>query len=168
MNNQQQKIFFQYQMSFEYNEEEKKVITNVTKSSGKTTKFTSSFYEKNEAFLNTFINIDKWVKPKKEREKKEPKLYIDLENLKVAYSDDKKVSISDLKQALLILKRELSRENPKSQKIEKELIDNKNNLRILKNLASEKMPFTKEINELEEKVTNLKKELNKSMEIEED
>lgn len=153
-----QKVFSKYIMNYQED-----LITYLSDSKGKATLFNYTFYMKNKEFLDLFKNIDEFVKPKREKEKKNT-IVINLDEFSIYYSkNNKKVDEEDLKKAMKIVKNALSDENAEIAKNKALLIKYVNDIKILKNLEIDNMSFEDEIKELEEKIETLKKAIDNAL-----
>lgn len=155
------KVFSKYVMSFE----ELKII-GLVDSNGKETLFSWTFYQSNKDVLDAFENIDLWVKPKKETNPKK-NVIISLDDFACSYSNNNaKVSEEDLNLAMKILRNEMSEQNPEIQKKKALLLKYNNDIKVLNDLASDGMTFDEEIDEINEKIDVLKKEINDLLNVE--
>lgn len=153
------KVFSFYTMEFSDN-----TIKSVIGKNGKETQFSHTFYKSNQEYLDTFENINSFVKDKKEKSKSN-NVIINLEDFTITFTNEEEQSEEmlqeDLKMAIRILKNEITKNNPQVQKQKALLIKYTNDIKTLKDLLSEGMDFQKEIEELELQVLEVKETIEK-------
>lgn len=135
------------------------IIENLKDNNGKNTLFSFSFYNQNKSFLDNFKNILSFVKPKKETTKNN-NLIINLDDFNVRYqSNNEEIKEEDIKIAMNILKNVFSENNPVLNKKKALLIKYQNDVKMLKELEDENFTFAEEIEEIEIKIEEIKKEI---------
>ena len=153
-----EKVFSKYIMSYE-NTEKGLEIVSLTDATQKETLFSHTFYKNNKDYLDNFINIDLFVKPKRETTKKN-NVIVDLDNYSVSYSgNNQKVSEDDLRLVMSILKNELANTNPEIAKKKALLTKYNNDIKIIKGLEVEGLEFSDEIKKIESQIEILKQEI---------
>lgn len=155
--NEKVKVFLRYTM---YINEEKNEIINVLGKDGETTKFAFSFYKTNEQYLDQYVNIGEWVKPKREHIKNN-NIVINLDDLTVNYSGNLgELEEDDVKLAITLLKNYISENNEELKTLKEQKTKLLNDLKILKSLndfKEEEAKIEQEIKEIDLKVEELLK-----------
>lgn len=158
-----EKVFSKYIMSYESNENGLMIIS-LMDSSHKEAMFSHTFYKNNKDYLDNFINIKEFVKPKKETQKKHY-IVISLDDFSIGYNDNsKKISEEDLKMAMSIVKNEMANANPLIAKKKALLIKYNNDIKTLEALGSDDFEFEDEIEEITKKAAELRKEIEELLE----
>ena len=158
-----QKVFSKYIMDYESTEKGLEIVS-LMDSSKKETMFSHTFYKNNKDYLDGFINIDMFVKPKREATKKN-NVIINLDDYSVSYSNNnQKVSEEDLRLVMSILKNDLANANPIIAKKKALLTKYNNDIKIIKGLEVEGLEFSEEIEKLESQIEELKQEIENLLE----
>lgn len=153
-----EKVFSKYIMNYESTEKGLEIVS-LLDSSKKETLFSHTFYKNNKDYLDSFNNIDLFVKPKKETTKKN-NVIINLDDYSVSYSNNnQKVSEEDLRLVMSILKNDLANANPVIAKKKALLTKCNNDIKIIKGLEVDGLEFSEEIEKIESQIEVLKQEI---------
>lgn len=153
-----QKVFSKYIMDYESTQKGLEIVS-LMDSSQKETMFSHTFYKNNKDYLDGFINIDLFVKPKRETTKKN-NVIVNLDDYSVSYSgNNQKVSEEDLRLVMSILKNDLANANPIIAKKKALLTKYNNDIKIIKGLEVEGLEFSEEIEKIESQIEELKQEI---------
>lgn len=154
------KSFNRYTM--QYNEDMK--ITSLLGSDNKEALFSHTFYHSNKEYLDEFVNIASFVKPKREASNKAT-ITIDLEELELRFNnieDDEKEEL--LRIAMKIIKNAISEENEELKEHKASLIKLNSDLKTLKDLSNEGLGFDEEIKEVNSKIQEVEKKIEEILE----